>query len=227
MFDHRGWISYHPGSIWSETNEKWNEADGGWRAVGVAPTRFVTACERSEEKEAPVSFAAMLPRKWYSVVEFPSGRLEVGHHLSMLEVGTYVILEADRGEDCGRIVWNMSESEFEGSVPQGRDAKSELEPKKILRRASADDLNKLRQRKEIEAVSLQRCRELVAARRLSMEILSCEYQWDMRKITFYFKSDKRIDFRDLLKELFKLFKVRIWMCAERRTNNDVIKRMVG
>ena len=34
---------------------------------------------------------------------------------------------------------------------------------------------------------------------------------DRRKLTFYFKADKRIDFRDLTKENFRIFKSRIWM----------------
>ncbi|CAD25519.1 SIGNAL PEPTIDASE LIKE PROTEIN [Encephalitozoon cuniculi GB-M1] len=230
MFNHSEWISYHPNSIWNETNEKWDEGDMGWRAVGVTPSRFMdipSDREMGEKSILPINFASMFPRRWYSIVEFPSGRLEVGYHSNTIDLGTYVILEADRGEDCGKIVGNMSEREFEDSVSKIRDTKGEFEPKKILRKASLDDLNKLKQRKRIEAESLRQCRELVGSRKLNMEILSCEYQWDMKKITFYFKSDRRIDFRDLLKELFKLFKVRIWMCAERRTNNDLIKKILG
>ena len=34
---------------------------------------------------------------------------------------------------------------------------------------------------------------------------------DRRKLTFYFKADKRVDFRDLTKENFRIFKSRIWM----------------
>lgn len=35
-----------------------------------------------------------------------------------------------------------------------------------------------------------------------------EYQFDRRKLTFYFESDNRVDFRNLIKELFKLFRTR-------------------
>lgn len=64
-----------------------------------------------------------------------------------------------------------------------------------------------------------------------MQIVDAEYQWsvhfsipfftpypivltlirDRRKLTFYFKADKRVDFRDLTKENFRIFKSRIWM----------------
>lgn len=36
---------------------------------------------------------------------------------------------------------------------------------------------------------------------------------DRRKLTFYFKANERIDFRELVRELFKIYKTRIWMCA--------------
>ncbi|OBA20676.1 hypothetical protein METBIDRAFT_12636 [Metschnikowia bicuspidata var. bicuspidata NRRL YB-4993] len=43
-----------------------------------------------------------------------------------------------------------------------------------------------------------------------MEIVDAEYQFDRKKLTIYFTSPKRVNFRDLLTELFKLFKARIW-----------------
>lgn len=36
---------------------------------------------------------------------------------------------------------------------------------------------------------------------------------DRRKLTFYFKANERIDFRELVRELFKIYKTRIWMCC--------------
>jgi len=51
------------------------------------------------------------------------------------------------------------------------------------------------------------CREKVVQRGLPMQIVDAEYQWDRRKLTFYFKADKRVDFRELTKENFRIFKV--------------------
>ena len=76
---------------------------------------------------------------------------------------------------------------------------------------------------EYEALML--CREKVAQRQLPMQIVDAEYQWwvsgwiegladalrDRRKLTFYFKADRRVDFRELTKECFRIFKSRIWM----------------
>lgn len=44
-----------------------------------------------------------------------------------------------------------------------------------------------------------------------MQVIDAEYQWDRRKLTFYFISEQRIDFRELVRELFRGFKTRIWM----------------
>jgi hypothetical protein len=46
---------------------------------------------------------------------------------------------------------------------------------------------------------------------LPMNILDAEYQFDRHKLTYYFEADRRIDFRDLVSELFSLYKTRIWM----------------
>ena len=54
-------------------------------------------------------------------------------------------------------------------------------------------------------------REKVAQRKLPMQILDAEYQFDRHKLTFYFEADRRIDFRELVSDLFSLYKTRIWM----------------
>lgn len=68
-------------------------------------------------------------------------------------------------------------------------------------------MDKLRDEQEALVI----CREKAAQRGMPMQIVDAEYQWDRRKLTFYFKADKRIDFRDLTKENFRIFKSRIWM----------------
>ena len=45
-------------------------------------------------------------------------------------------------------------------------------------------------------------------RNLPMEIRDAEYQFDHHKLTFYFEADRRIDFRDLVSDLFALYKTR-------------------
>lgn len=47
----------------------------------------------------------------------------------------------------------------------------------------------------------------------SMSIVDAEYQFDRKKLIFYYKANHRIDFRDLVRDLFRIYKTRIWMCA--------------
>jgi len=46
-----------------------------------------------------------------------------------------------------------------------------------------------------------------------MEILDAEWQWDRRKLTFYYTADQRVDFRELVRELFRIWKTRVWLCV--------------
>jgi len=48
---------------------------------------------------------------------------------------------------------------------------------------------------------------------MAMQVRDAEYQWDRRKLTFFYTASHRIDFRDLVRDLFRLYKTRIWMCA--------------
>ncbi|KAL6947369.1 hypothetical protein ACO0QE_002252 [Hanseniaspora vineae] len=48
---------------------------------------------------------------------------------------------------------------------------------------------------------------------LNIRILNAEFQFDKKKLTFYYVCHKRNDFRELIKELFKFYKTRIWLCA--------------
>lgn len=50
-------------------------------------------------------------------------------------------------------------------------------------------------------------------KRLNIKILNAEFQFDRKKLTFYYICEERNDFRELIKELFKFYKTRIWLCA--------------
>lgn len=48
---------------------------------------------------------------------------------------------------------------------------------------------------------------------LPMEVCDAEWQFDHKKLTLYYTSRERVDFRELVRELFRTFKARIWMCV--------------
>jgi len=79
----------------------------------------------------------------------------------------------------------------------------------IIRKATFDDIEALDEihYKEMEAMSI--CLEKVKYHNLPMKLVDSEYQFDLRKLTFYFTADGRVDFRELVKDLAGHFKVRI------------------
>jgi cell fate regulator YaaT (PSP1 superfamily) len=62
-----------------------------------------------------------------------------------------------------------------------------------------------------EAKALQLCQSKVRQKKLPMEVIDAEYQWDRRKLTFYFVAEKRIDFRELVRELFRFVSFVLWV----------------
>ncbi|CAO3641629.1 unnamed protein product [Cunninghamella blakesleeana] len=85
--------------------------------------------------------------------------------------------------------------------------------KRVYRLATPEEINMLLIKSQDEQRALVICQQKVKQRKLQMEIVDAEYQWDRRKLTFYFEAEKRIDFRDLVREMFKIYKTRIWMCT--------------
>ncbi|KAF6742893.1 PSP1 C-terminal conserved region-domain-containing protein [Ephemerocybe angulata] len=144
-------------------------------------------------------------------------------------VGDVVIVEADRGKDLGKVVNDtITLGEVEafqkqqaeegcgcgGDGPGGAGgAKKEINPKMIYGKASPHDTQLLATKLGDEQKALQLCQSKVRAKKLPMEVIDAEYQWDRRKLTFYFVAEKRIDFRELVRELFRLYKTRIWMAS--------------
>jgi len=117
-----------------------------------------------------------------------------------VKVGDYVILEAERGLDYGQI----------NSEPIRQEQPSEgMRP--IVRLATADDLKKIEDNRKKAQDAYVTCLEKIGAHKLKMKLVNCEYSFDASKILFYFTADGRVDFRELVKDLAKIFKARIEM----------------
>lgn len=153
------------------------------------------------------------------IIQFGSGNKCFGVHAGLkLSKGVFVIIEADRGEDCGAVLFEFPAKDL--AVIAQRYGISSMEVKHIYRIATEEDKLMLLEQNELEMEAVQWCKEKVKQKNLAMEIVGAEYQWDRHKLTFYFKSQKRIDFRDLIKELYKMYKTRIWMCAVEQTQEN-------
>lgn len=113
------------------------------------------------------------------------------------QIGDFAIVEAEKGEDLGRVNSYVESVEDEQSL------------KKVIRKAQPEDYIKLKQNRINEIKALEVCRQKIARIGLKMELVDCEYQFDSKKITFYFTADKRIDFRELVRALAAEYKTRI------------------
>lgn len=119
-----------------------------------------------------------------------------------------VIVEADRGEDLGHVhaVGELAQSRARGcSHGPGENPVSQV----ARRLASTEDLKRLRELREQDDAARQKATDRVKANGLAMKLSDAEWRWDRRKLTIYFTADKRVDFRNLVRELASTFRTRI------------------
>ncbi|KAF2706460.1 PSP1-domain-containing protein [Pleomassaria siparia CBS 279.74] len=90
---------------------------------------------------------------------------------------------------------------------------TETKPKMIKRVAQKHEVDALREKEGAEAKAKRVAAQKAAEHRLPMEILDAEYQLDYHKLIFYYFAKEYVNFNELVTELFKLYKVRIWMSA--------------
>ncbi len=82
---------------------------------------------------------------------------------------------------------------------------------RVLRRPDERDLERYQQAKELEYKTMTRARVIARYMGLKMKIGDVEFQADNRKATFYYTADGRVDFRELIKEFAREFRVKIEM----------------
>ena len=117
-----------------------------------------------------------------------------------LKLGDYCVAEdVDDSVSLGKVVGKLR-------LPR---CESQRDMKRVLRKATDDDRKRCEDsaRKEIEAREI--CRGKIDDRELPMKLVSARYSPNGSKITFYFTSEKRVDFRELVKDLAYIFKRRI------------------
>jgi Uncharacterized homolog of PSP1 len=117
-----------------------------------------------------------------------------------VEKGTNVIVETARGMEFGTVTSGIKE------VPE-----SEIVPplKKIVRIADENDVVQHKENVRKKQRALELCQEKVNKHNLQMKLIDVEYTFDNSKIIFYFTADGRVDFRELVKDLAGVFKMRI------------------
>lgn len=121
--------------------------------------------------------------------------------------GTHVVVEADRGEDLGRItaLGTIAERKCSGSG----GCSTPTPERRILRVASDAEVAALgRLRDDEERVRLE-TRAAVARHELLMKVTEAEWQFDRNRLIIYFTAERRVDFRELVRDLARTFRTRI------------------
>lgn len=126
-----------------------------------------------------------------------------------LQVGDVVAVEASPGHDVG--VVSAAGELVRLQMKKKKVDEGDREIRKVLRKASAEDIEKWREARAREEETMFRSRKIASGLGLSMKISSVEYQGDGSKATFYYTADDRVDFRQLIRDLADAFKVRIEM----------------
>lgn len=117
-----------------------------------------------------------------------------------LAVGEYVIVDTARGEEVGKVVIaprEVSDQEIVGRL------------KGIQRQATALDLAQLATYRYKEREALERCSQKAKECNLPMKVVRAEYNYDGSRLVFFFVSETRVDFRELVRDLAQSFKAHI------------------
>ncbi|HYQ88811.1 MAG TPA: regulatory iron-sulfur-containing complex subunit RicT [Candidatus Binatia bacterium] len=117
-----------------------------------------------------------------------------------VQEGDWVIVQADRGIDLGK-VHHTSEWVKRGDAP--------AKLRELLRPAQPEDLEVFERNRTKETRAYTTAKERIIHRDVDMKLVDVEYQFDGNRITFFFTAEKRVDFRDLVKDLASIFRTRI------------------
>ena len=125
-----------------------------------------------------------------------------------LRPGLHVIVEADQGNDLGKVTAVGVIAERKCSSSNGGCATPTPE-KKVLRIAHKNDVSRSQTlRKDEDLVRLE-ARKLVTKHQLSMKVTDAEWQFDRKRLIVYFTAEKRVDFRQLVRDLASKYRARI------------------
>lgn len=116
-----------------------------------------------------------------------------------LKAGDLVVVDFEKGNAIGKVV----KEAYEVDVAHSQ--------RKIIRKASEEDLKRIEENENLKKEISEFCRTRIKEIGLPMRLIFTELSFDGSKAVFYFSSEGRIDFRELVKDLAARFKIRIEM----------------
>lgn len=114
--------------------------------------------------------------------------------------GDKVIVETARGIEMGEVCMGMKEIPPESLSKPLKD---------VIRLANQEDMERVAENRKREKEAFEICLEMIKKHGLDMKLVEAEYTFDRSKVLFYFTSDGRVDFRELVKDLANRFRIRI------------------
>ncbi|EPY31811.1 hypothetical protein STCU_01318 [Strigomonas culicis] len=160
--------------------------------------------ELFQEKGDQAPAAPTGPPICTALVQFKCHQAEYSSSI-IVEKGQYVVVRGDRGIDIG-VVIRINNPKVKTYVERTGPVDS------VLRHATQREVDYwATDLKEAEHAAVSYCQSQVFRHGFDMEIVHAEYQFDKKKLTFYYEARTRIDFVQLLKELYREFGCRIWM----------------
>jgi cell fate regulator YaaT (PSP1 superfamily) len=143
------------------------------------------------------------------------------HEIDILKVHTRVVVKTIRGLELGYLVGRLSSykaGQFRLSQEQLQEYfnnedidLSQGQAGKFIRYATAADISEERHLRKIAREEMEYCRHFVREMNLPMKIVDAEHVFGGERIIFYFMSDGRVDFRDLVKRIAQEYQTRIEM----------------
>ena len=133
----------------------------------------------------------------------PNGKIyyfSPGKNADKYQKGTGVIVETARGHEYATVVIPLKEIEDERLV-------APLKP--VLRIASQRDLDAVKRNAERKPEAMRLAVEQIQKHKLNMKLIDCDFAFDGAKVVFFYSAPSRVDFRELLKDLSAIFKMRI------------------
>jgi cell fate regulator YaaT (PSP1 superfamily) len=119
-----------------------------------------------------------------------------------LHVGDFVVVEAGGGTAVGEV------RRPERPLPEFKRGRLY---RRVLRRATDAETAEWRERRAREVEGVSTCQHLARSRGLAMKIVDVEIEVSRRRVTVFFNSEERVDFRDLVRDLAHEFHARIEM----------------
>jgi len=147
----------------------------------------------------------------YVEVRFKGSRKDFYENTSSLSLnpGDCIVVEGSPGYDVGVV---SAEGELARlQMDKKKLSKNTRDIKRILRKATTEDLALWREARSLESDSMFTARGISSSLGLEMKISDVEYQGDKTKATFYYTADGRVDFRELIRKFAETFRVRIEM----------------